>query len=155
MEYVAIQCPGDDPPCRLPGLVALTARLIDELALTAATIDGFSDCGDLPVDAAKALARLDQVSTASQEGDATRFRWLRRKEPTNMALQFDLSTPARRVVEAFAPYSIHAELRDRWGLIELVLHDSGTAVSISTDLATDDTLVGRVLDEAMVAYHSS
>lgn len=139
----------------LAGLVALTAKLIDELALTRATVDGFSDCRDLPFDAVKALARLEEVASEDHERDATRSRWhwwLRRKGPTNTAVEFPLSAPGRYAVEKFAPYSIHAELRDGSGLVEVVFHDSGTSVSISTDTAAHEAVVARVLDEARAAY---
>ena len=158
VDYVGIQCPGDEPPCHLAGLVALTAKLIDELALTDATVDGFSDCRDLPFDAVKALARLQEVARESHERDATGsrwYRWLQRKGPTNMAVEFHLSAPDRYAVERFAPYSIHAELRDGSGLVEVILHDSGTGVSISTDTEAHDALVARVLDEGRVAYERS
>ena len=130
---MGIQCPGDEPPCHLAGLVALTAKLIDELALTRATVDGFSDCRDLPFDAVKALARLEEVARENHERNAAGSRWYRwqhRKGPTNMAVEFHLRAPDRYAVEGFAPYSIHAELHDGSGLVEVVLHDSGTSVSI-------------------------
>lgn len=152
---MGIQFPGDEPPCHLAGLVALTAKLIDELALTRATVDGFSDCRDLPLDAVNALARLEGVASENHERDTSRsrwYRWPRRKGPTNMAVEFHLSAPDRYAVERFAPYSIHAELHDGSGLVEVVLHDSGTGVSISTDTAAHEALVARVLDEARVAY---
>ncbi len=158
VHYVGIQCPGDEPPCHLAGLVTLTAKLIDELALTRATVDGFSDCRDLPLAAVKALARLEEVASENHERDATRsrwHRWLRRKGPTNMAVEFHLSAPDRYAVEGSAPYSIHAELHDDSGLVEVVLHDSGTGVSISTDTAAHEALVARVLDEVQATYEQT
>lgn len=145
-------------PCYLAGLVTLTGKLIDALALASATVDGFTDCRDLPRDAAEALARLEEVAAEKHGRDAATsrwYRWLRRKGPTNMAVEFDLGGPVRYVVEQFAPYSIHAALRDAKVLIEVVLHDSGTGVSISTDSPADEARVARVLDEAAVPYGRS
>ena len=153
MEYVRIECPGDDPPCHLAGLTALTATLIDDLALLSATVDGFTDCRDLPPGAVTALDRLEQVAAEKHKRNtaASRwYRWARRKGPTNMAVELDLRTADRSIATAFGPYSIHAELRDRDGHVKVVLHDSGLSVSISTTDADGEAGISRILDDASV-----
>lgn len=62
VEFLSLRCPGDDPPCKLDGIVALTAAVIDVLKPTTAMVDGFSDCSRLPAPAAAALADLQEAA---------------------------------------------------------------------------------------------
>ncbi|HEV2124869.1 MAG TPA: hypothetical protein VGW38_19140 [Chloroflexota bacterium] len=126
--------------------------------MTSATVDGFTDCRDLPDEAAQGLAHVERVAAKKYEldGHASRWhRWLRRTGPTNMAIAFDLTEPSRSLVAAFAPYSIHAELRNHQGTVQLVLHDSGGEVSLSADQDVDVSQVAKILDEAQAEYRRS
>lgn len=146
VDFLAIRCPGDVPPCQLAGLLRLTWAATDVFGLISATVDGFSDCSDLPADASAALQRLralaaDRHASAPRRGGF--LRAVRPEAPTNMAVEVELRGTDREVVTAFAPYSIHAELVDESGAVLLVLHDSGTAVSLSV---AKPALVGPALE---------
>jgi hypothetical protein len=149
VDFVGIACPDDTPPCGLAGLARLTRTAIDDLGLTQACVDGFSDCRTLPPDAAAALTRLQDMASERHAHESQPSRWSRwrgRRGPSNMGIEVDLSGDDRRIIEDFGPYSIHTELSDSKRRVVLVLHDSGTGVSISAD-DRQQALVSRFLHE--------
>jgi hypothetical protein len=114
-------------------MVAITTAVIDLLGLVEATVDGFSDCDQLPAHALAALADLQAVALVEHEQQmqgSRWYRWLRRHGPSNMGVSFDLRLDCRYVVEQFGPYSINTEITDPDGRLVLDLHDSGSGVSI-------------------------
>lgn len=155
MEFLSLRCPGDDPPCKLDGLVALTAAVIDVIKPTGAMVDGFSDCGQLPPEAEAALADLRAVALGEHEREAQSsrwYRWLRRDGPTNMGVMLDLRAGGRHIVEQFGPYSINTEVTDAEGRLILDLHDSGSSVWIETFTPEHDSAITRLLCEAEVSF---
>jgi hypothetical protein len=155
VKFLSLRCPGDEPPCELGGLVKLTAAVIDLLDLVEGTVDGFSDCDNLPGSAEAALAELREAALVEHQRslEASRwYRWLRRDGPTNMGVSFDLSTPGRRVIEQFGPYSINTEVTDAEGRLVLDLHDSGSTVWIETFMPEHDRAIARLLQDSAVTF---
>lgn len=155
MEFLDLRCPGDDPPCKLGGLVSLTAALLDVLDAVEVTVDGFSDCIQLPPHAKAALADLEATALAEHQREAESsgwYRWLRRKGPTNMGITFDPRAVGRHIVEQFGPYSINTEIRDAEGRLVVDLHDSGSSVWVETFTSEHDSAVTAVLRDAEVAF---
>lgn len=154
VEYLAIHCPGDTPPCNLDGLVGFTKAAIKTLALVRASVDAFTDCRSLPLDAAAALSQLEAIAGRRHEHDepaSPRRRWLSGRSPSNMGVELDLDGDQRSVVEVFGPYSIHTEVLDARGERVLVLHDSGDSVRISARL-DEAPLVERLLADAGATF---
>lgn len=155
MEFLRLRCPGDDPPCKLSGLVSLTAALLDVLDVAEVMVDGFSDCHELPTEAMAALADLQAIALVEHERQAESsrwYRWLRRDGPTNMGITFDPREVGRRIVEQFGPYSINTEIRDAEGRLVVDLHDSGSSVWVETFTPEHDRAVAEVLRQAEVAF---
>jgi hypothetical protein len=155
VEFLSLRCPGDDPPCKLDGMVALTTAVIDVLKPTTAMVDGFSDCNQLPAQADAALADLREVALVEHEREAKSsrwYRWLRRDGPTNMGVILDLRKSGRHIVEQFGPYSINTELTDAEGRLVFDLHDSGSTVWIETFTPEHDSAIARLLGEAEVSF---
>ena len=152
---MAVRCPADVPPCVLVGLSALTAALIDDLNLVSAVVDAFSDCRELPASATAALTSLEAIAASTRERAALHsrwYRWLRRSGPTNMGIEVDLRGEQRHLIEAFGPYSIHCERADPDGQVVVVLHDSGTSVSLTPTDRVPEAEVRGVLEAAGVAF---
>lgn len=155
MEFLSLRCPGDDPPCQLSGMVALTATLLDVLDAVEVMVDGFSDCNELPPEAKAALSDLEAIALAEHERQAESsrwYRWLRRKGPTNMGITFDPREVGRHNVEQFGPYSINTEIRDAEGRLVLDLHDSGSSVWVETFTPEQDSAVTALLRHAEIAF---
>lgn len=157
MEFLAIACPRDTPPCELSGLVRLTDALLDALPLVDAFVDGFSDCETLPPDAASALRQLEEIAAQRHRRDLERsrvYRWLRRRGPTNMGVELNLAGEQRRIAAIFGPYSIHCEIDRRNGQAAVILHDSGTSVSVRTADDRESEAVQRLLADASASFRA-
>jgi hypothetical protein len=155
VEFLSLRCPGDDPPCKLSGMVSLTAALLDVLDAAEVTVDGFSDCNELPTEAKAALADLQAMALVEHEREAESSRWyrrLRRDGPTNMGITFDPRVAGRHIVEQFGPYSINTEVRDTEGRLIFDLHDSGSSVWVETFTPDHDSAVTDLLRQAEVAF---
>ena len=132
-EFLGIRCESDDAPCDLVGLRSVTAGLIDAVSFTFAYVDAFTDCRELPApaeSAREALISVGKVQHEARRAESRWYRWLRRKGPTLMGVELDLRNDSQRAIAVeFGPYSIHALIGADDGT-GLLLHDSGSAVTL-------------------------
>lgn len=106
--------------------------LIDGASI--AYVDAFTDCNDLPPNVVEALSVLQGFAPLQRN-------MLGHRRQTNMSVPIEpADREARSAFLAFAPYSIHAELRDHNDEEIAILDDTSTSIYLRVPTQVVDEL---------------